>query len=179
MKSKSVFHLISRATHDKGVSCVMIGGFAVNYYRVTRQTADVDFLITKQDFEKIIDILEKEGYQKSLTQENFAQLKSTQLSLLDVDFMFVDQDTLDKILKESTKIELAKQKFYVPSLNHLIALKLHSIKYNLQLRLTRDLPDIINLIRVNNVNFKNDDFKQLCLKFGTNEIYTKILEALE
>jgi hypothetical protein len=67
----------------------------------------------------------------------------------------------------------------VPSLSHLIALKLHSIKYNPKLRLTRDLPDIINLIRINELNHKNPDFKELCLKFGTEEIYNKILEAFE
>ena len=179
MASQSIFHLISDLTKKEGVSCILIGGFAINYYRVTRQTADVDFLITKNDFDKIIAILEKAGYKKDLIQENFAQLKSTQLALLDVDFMFVDQDTLTKFLKESQEIEIAKQKFLVPSLDHLIALKLHSLKYNQKLRLTRDLPDIINLIRVNDVDFKNNNFKELCLKFGTDEIYNKILEALK
>lgn len=179
MTSQSIFHLISDLTKKEGVSCILIGGFAINYYRVTRQTADVDFLITKDDFDKIITILEKAGYKKDLIQENFAQLKSTQLSLLDVDFIFVDQDTLTKILKESQEIEIAKQKLLVPSLDHLIALKLHSIKYNPKLRLTRDLPDIINLIRINEIDFKNNNFKELCLKFGTDEIYNKILEALK
>ena len=179
MASQSIFHLISDLTKKEGVSCILIGGFAINYYRVTRQTADVDFLITKDDFDKIIPILEKAGYKRDLIQENFAQLKSTQLSLLDVDFMFVDQDTLTKFLNESQEIEIAKQKFLVPSLDHLIALKLHSIKYNQKLRLTRDLPDIINLIRINDVDFKSNNFKKLCLKFGTDEIYNKILEALK
>lgn len=178
MSNQSIFHLISDLTNSEGVSCILIGGFAVNYYRVTRQTADVDFLITKDDFNKISVLLEKAGYKKDLLQENFAQLKSTQLSLMDVDFMFVDEDTLSKILKESQEIEIAKQKFLVPSLNHLIALKLHSIKYNPKLRLTKDLPDVINLIRINNINFKDKKFKELCLKFGTEEIYNKILEAL-
>jgi hypothetical protein len=178
MSNQSIFHLISDLTKSEGVSCILIGGFAVNYYRVTRQTADVDFLITKDDFNKISVLLEKAGYKKDLLQENFAQLKSTQLSLMDVDFMFVDEDTLSKILKESQEIEIARQKFLVPSLNHLIALKLHSIKYNPKLRLTKDLPDVINLIRINNLNFKDKKFKELCLKFGTEEIYNKILEAL-
>lgn len=179
MSIESVFHLISDLTGKERVSCILIGGFAVNYYKVTRQTADVDFLITKAGYEKIIVHLEKVGYKKDFIQENFAQLKSSQLSLLDVDFMFVDQDTLTKILKESKEIEIANQKLLVPSLNHLIALKLHSIKYNPKLRLSRDLPDIINLIRINDLGYQNDEFKELCLKFGSNEIYSKILEAFE
>lgn len=179
MIKKSVFHLISDLTKKEGISCILIGGFAVNYYRVTRQTADVDLLITKEDFDKIIILLEKAGYKKEILQENFVQLKSSQLSLMDVDFMFVEQETLTRILKESQDVEIAKQKFLVPSLNHLIALKLHSIKYNPKMRITKDLPDIINLIRINEIKFKEIEFKELCLKFGTDEIYQKILEALD
>jgi hypothetical protein len=83
---------------------------------------------------KISIHLEKAGYKKDLIQENFVQLKSGKVSLFDVDFMFVDHDTLTKILKECQEIEIAKQKFLVSSLNHLIVLKLHSIKYNPKLR---------------------------------------------
>ena len=179
MNKQSVFHLISDLTEKKGVVCVLIGGFAVNYYRVTRQTADVDFLITKEDFNKISDYLQKVGYKTNLIQDNFVQLKSTKISLMDVDFMFVDRETLNKILKESKKIKIVRQEFLVPSLDHLIALKLHSIKYNQKIRLTRDLPDIINLVRINDVDIRNNKFKALCLKYGTGGIYQKILEAFE
>lgn len=179
MDDRSVFHLISDVTHEEGVSCVLIGGFAVNHYRVTRQTADVDFLITKEDFDKISGLLKKAGYKKALSQENFVQLHSSHLSLLDVDFMFVDQETLKKIMKEGERFKIVGQTFTVPSLHHLIALKLHSIKHNPKLRLTKDLPDIINLIRINEVNVKDKKFKELCLKYGTVETYDKIVEDVQ
>ena len=178
MDERSVFHLISDFTHEQGVSCVMIGGFAINHYRVTRQTADVDFLITREDFDKIRGLLEKSGYKKALLQENFAQLKSSRLSLLDVDFMFVDQETLKKIMNKGEKLKIVGQTFIVPSLYHLIALKLHSIKHNQKIRLTKDLPDIINLIRINKVNVHHKEFKEICRKYGSQEIYNKIMEAL-
>ena len=179
MDNRSVFNLISDLTHKEGVSCVLIGGFAVNHYKVTRQTADVDFLITKEDFKKIFNFLEEAGYKKGLFQENFAQLKSNRLSLMDIDFMFIDQETLTKIINEGELLKIVGQKFIVPSLDHLIALKLHSIKYNPKIRLSRDFPDIINLIRINEVNIKDKKFKELCLKYGTEDIYQKILETLK
>ncbi|HBR15674.1 MAG TPA: hypothetical protein DD723_09100 [Candidatus Omnitrophica bacterium] len=179
MSQQTIFHLMSDLTKQEGISCVLIGGFAVNCYGVTRQTADVDFLITKKDFDKIIILLEKSGYTTDLIQENFAQLKSKYQSFMNVDFMFIDSGTLSKVLKEVRKIRIGKQEFLVPCLNHLIALKLHSIKYNQKIRLMRDLPDIINLIRINKVNVKAETFRKLCFKFGTEEIYKKILEALE
>lgn len=46
VKDKTIFHLISEIFKKNNVNSVLIGGFAVNYYKVTRQTADIDFLIT-------------------------------------------------------------------------------------------------------------------------------------
>ncbi|MEA1928702.1 MAG: nucleotidyltransferase family protein [Candidatus Auribacterota bacterium] len=124
-----------------------MGGFAVNYYNVTRQTADLDFLIMVEDFKKIVKLLEEEGYKENYSQEVFSRLTTNSDYLLDLDFMFVDRETLSKIINKGQEIEIAEQKFIVPSLDHLIALKLHSIKHNPGLRKEKDLSDIIELIR--------------------------------
>ena len=179
MKDETIFHLISDIADKNGVSCVLIGGFAVNHYKVTRQTLDVDFLITKEDFERILPLLRNAGYKTDYSQEVFTRLKSNQLMLMDIDFMFVDEDTLSKIIKDGEKINIANKKFIVPSLNNLIALKLHSIKYNPNMSEMKDLPDIINLIRINKMDFRNNNFRTLCLKYGTEEIYSRIVGILE
>lgn len=178
MKHATVFHLISDIARKKGIRCILIGGFAVNYYKVTRQTADVDFLITKDDFNKISGLLEDVGYKRDIVHDVFTRFGSTNF-LMDIDFMFVDKETFDKIAVGGQEVIIAGQKFRVPSLNNLIALKLHSIRYNPKLREYKDLPDIINLIKVNKVNFKNQKFQELCLKYGTEEIYKKMLNSLE
>ena len=178
MKYSNIFHLVSDVFTKEKVASVLIGGFAVNYYKVTRQTADVDFLITRDSFEKIIGLLEKEGFKKDVAQEVFARLVAEKEYLMDLDFMFVDKETLDKIIKEGKKITIAGEKFTVPSLNHLIALKLHAIKYNPGIREYRDLSDIMELIRVNKVGVQDEEFKNLCLKYGTEELYLKILERI-
>lgn len=178
MKHPTVFHLISDLSKREGINCILIGGFAVNCYKVTRQTADVDFLITKEDFKKISGLLKKFGYKEDSVNDVFAKFGSTDL-LMDVDFMFVDKETFDKIMKDGRDITIAGNNFTVPSLNNLIALKLHSIKYNPKNREYRDLPDIINLIKVNKLDFSGQEFRELCLKYGTGEIYKKILNSLE
>ena len=177
INDKSVFHLISDLTQREGVSCILIGGFAVNYYQFSRNTADIDFLITEEDFQKIKPLLKKAGYGEIGSHENFAQLKSNKLSLMALDFMFVDEDTFSKIKKEAKEIKIAGQKLIVPSLPHLIALKLHSIKNNPKIRLSKDLPDIIGLIKINKLSVKDKSFKDLCLKYGTEDIYKNILEV--
>lgn len=179
MNYQNAFHLLSDVSKKTGVSWVLIGGFAVNYYKYTRQTVDVDVLITKQDFQKILDLLEAVGYKMDYSQEVFARLTTNQSPLLmDIDFMFVDEGTLTKIIKDSQKLSIAGYEFRVPSLEHLIALKLHAVKYNPKLRLAKDIPDIINLIRINKIDAKSEKFKELCLKYATEEIYQKILDSI-
>ena len=178
-KYPTIFHLISAVADTEGISCVLIGGFAVNYYKVTRSTADVDFLITKKDFNKILVFLKKAGYKEDYTQKVFTRLKSENRAyLMDVDFMFVDKETLTGVVKEGKKVSIAGQEFVVPSLDHLIALKLHSLKHNLKIRESKDLSDIIDLIRINKIDFKGKEFKELCLKYGTEQIYHKIVERM-
>jgi predicted nucleotidyltransferase len=178
MRYQTVFHLISAISQHKGVPFVLIGGFAVNYYKVTRQTADIDFLITENGFKKISNLLEKEGYKEDYRQKVFTRLTTNSDYLVDLDFMFVDRETLSKIINKGSEIKIAEQKFIVPSLNHLIALKLHSIKNNPKLRMNKDLPDIIELIKVNKIDAKNKAFKDLCIKYGTQELYNEILNRI-
>ena len=142
------------------------------------QTADIDFLITADDFKKIVNLLKKEGYKEDYSQEVFTRLTTDSDYLVDLDFMFVDDKTLSKVIDEGSEIEIAKQKFIVPSLNHLIALKLHSIKNNPKLRKEKDLPDIIELIKANKVDIKNNDFKNICLTYGTQDLYEEILRRI-
>ncbi len=176
MEYRSAFHLISDITKKTGVSCVLIGGFAVNYYKFSRQTADVDFLITEEDFKKIQGYLETAGYRKEFSQKVFARFKSNKLYLMDIDFMFVDKDTLDKISLDAEELVIAKHKFIVPSLMNMIALKLHSLKYNFNIRQPKDLLDILSLIKLNKVDVKTKEFHQLCLKYADEGLYQKILE---
>jgi len=178
MNYSTIFHLISELSNKSGVSCVLIGGFAVNYYKVTRQTLDVDFLITKDDFNKISVELEKAGFKLEDVRDVFARFTGNEYYLMDIDFMFVDSGTLEKIIKSGREIFIARQKFIVPSLNNLIALKLHALKYNQKMREYKDLPDIINLIRANDVDCRSKEFRELCLKYGTEELYKKIIEGV-
>jgi len=178
MKYPTIFHLIADLTEKNKISCVLIGGFAVNYYKVSRQTADVDMLITKEDFEEITFVLHKAGYKKDYIRETFARFTDSKRNLMDVDFMFVNKETLDRIISAGKKISIAGQKVIVPSLNNLIALKLHSLKHNYKIREIKDLPDIVSLIRVNHFPYKGKEFKELCLKYGTAEIYERVLKAL-
>ena len=177
MKYPSIFHMVSSIFNKKAVKCVLIGGFAVNFYDVPRATEDVDFLTTKEDFQAAYSFLEEEGFKKFSEKETFAQLENDKEYIRKLDFMFVDKDVLDKIIKEGKNVTIAGQDFKIPSVLHLVALKLHAIKFNKK-REYKDLVDIVDLIRNNKIDIKAEEFKNLCLKFGPQEIYNRILNHL-
>ena len=177
MRYPSAFHLILDIFKKAKINCILIGGFAVNHYKVTRQTVDIDFLCTKEDFSKIKDALEEEGYKEIRSEDNFVQLENIKPTLMDIDFMFVDQNTFDKISEAGNEINIAGLAFKIPSLLHLIALKLHSIKNNPKREVT-DFPDIIRLISYNNIDVDSSDFRALCLRFGTEDLYERIKKSI-
>ena len=178
MDYSKAFHLVAKASKKSAVPCVLIGGFAINFYKVTRNTLDVDFLITKNDFEKIKSALIEAGYA-----ENFATDVAIRMSgkagTIDIDFMIVDEATRSKIIETGKVAEVVGEKLIIPSVEHLIALKLHAIKNNFKNRILKDLPDVVKLIKSNDIDFKSSDFKDLCLKYGNEEIYKNIVEFLE
>jgi hypothetical protein len=174
MAAPSVFQILAAVFREARVRGVLIGGYAVNYYKVTRQTADIDFLMSREDFQRVITPLEARGYSLTEEQEIFARFRGAPALLMDVDFMFIGNDTMDTILEQSVPVTIAGEQFRVPSLYHLIALKLHAIKYNPRHRELSDLPDIVNLIRQGGIDARSAEFKALCLKYGSREIYTKI-----
>lgn len=180
MKYQHVFQLLSNISKKKNIVFVLIGGFAVNYYKYARQTLDVDFVIKKDDFDKILVLLEDAGYKIDYSQKVFSRLTSLDKPLMmDIDFMFVDEETISKIIKDGKKTNIAGCDFLVPSLEHLIALKLHAIKYNPGIRLAKDIADIVNLSRINNFDLKSDKFHTLCLKYASEEIYQKIMDGID
>lgn len=153
---------------------MLVGGFAVNYYKATRVTQDLDVLICDEDIRKALLILKKNGYRKNAETSLFARFDSEDPAFSDLDLIFVDRTTMNRVLNEAKQDEIEGEKFKFPSLEHLIALKLHSIKNNPEGREYRDLGDIIELIKRNRVDFRSEAFKQLCLTYGPEKIHEKI-----
>jgi hypothetical protein len=173
------FHLVANACRKTGSPGILIGGFAVNYYKVTRQTADIDFMISEEGFRKIESILINAGFRRDFSDQVAIKLTGGASHLMDLDFVLVDDDTLRKMLREGREVKIAGESFTVPSLNNLLALKLHSLKHNMKNRLLKDLPDIANLVKANGVDFRGAHFTSLCQDYGDEEIYRRLLDFLE
>jgi hypothetical protein len=66
----------------------------------------------------------------------------------------------------------------VPSLEHLLALKLHALKNTRMHRFLKDFLDGENLIRINRLDIKSGKVRELFEKYGTTECMKKYPDHL-
>ena len=152
---------------------LLIGGQALPMYGVERQTVDVDCLASSEGAAKLERVLLAAGYQEAGRSETVVRYRHSSPMLADVDVMLVDEPTYDKLLRDSQEWRTDRSVWRVPSLPHLIALKLHSMKNNAQ-RYERDLPDIRNLLQENPQALSRADLEELCAKFGPPGILAQL-----
>ena len=65
----------------------------------------------------------------------------------------------------------------IPTLEHLLALKLHARKHTHAGRYLKDFLDVQNLVRINKIDLRSEKVRQMFLKYGTMELYEKISRA--
>jgi hypothetical protein len=170
----SIFDRLAMVLSQNQVAAVLIGGFALHFHQVDRETTDIDLLVGDADFEKLAQGLRQLGYSQGPHNKVFARFESTQA--MTIDLLFVDATTLKQIVASGSTVKVGASDFVVPSLEHLLSLKLHAIRQNPKVREAIDLPDIIRLVRANHVDTRGSEFRSLCLRFASEEIYNRILD---
>ena len=168
--------LIAACANQTGLPFLVIGGLAVIAYGYPRDTVDLDYVVRRSEREAWQQALAKYGYDPLHTHENFAQFVSKQ-GWIDLDLMFVCDGTFDAMFATSVLKSVGPTLARFPSLEHLVALKLHVVKQDLPHRTLGDLDDIINLVLANRVNLREERWRQLFAKYGTIAVYEKILHA--
>lgn len=165
MKYQSIFHLLANEFGKAKISFVLVGAFAVNYYKVPAySTANLDLLMAEENHDRARSLLEQVGYSEEIKQTHFSRLQNRRAGFfMAVDVFFVDREVLQRIVKDGEDAEIDGDRFKLPSLNHLIALKLHLIKNNPGEREYRDLYDIRELIKRNRIDFRSKESDKLNL----------------
>lgn len=177
MKETTFFDLVSKVLQKADVPAILIGGFAVNYHGVVRQTQDVDFLMVEKDYDKVQPLFERVGCRQVIRNNLFARLENKKMLPMELDMVFVNQETFEGIIEEAETTEIGGRKFKVASLDHLLALKLHAMKQNLRRRGFRDITDVLDLAEKNRIDIKGKKFEELCLKYAGKEVH-RIIQGL-
>jgi len=159
-----------------GVTCLLIGGFAVNYYGYTRNTLDVDFMIISDRVDDVRRILSGAGFSNVSISETVAFF-SRPGQPWRVDFLRVDEATMRKLDDGAERVVLHGHTLRVPSLRDLLAMKIFALFQSPIRRVDKDLPDIAWLAVLNDLDAERD-LLPLCRRFGSEELYRKIADRM-
>ncbi len=168
--------IIAACSQDTGLPFLIIGGLAVIAHGYPRDTVDLDYLVRHADREAWRQALAKYGYEIAEEHEHFAQFKSRN-RWIDLDLMLVNERTFDAMFAASELKSFGPAAARFPSLEHLLALKLHVARQNLRHRTLGDLDDIINLVLANHIDLREKKWRQLFERYGNLELYEKVAHA--
>ena len=171
-----ILGLASRDLPAAGVTCLLIGGFAVNHYGYTRNTLDVDFMIVSDRVDDVRRILSGAGFSNASISETVAFF-SRPGQPWRVDFLRVDEATMRKLDVGAERVVLHGYTWRVPSLRNLLAMKIFALFQSPVRRVDKDLPDIAWLAVLNDLDAERD-LLPLCRQFGSDDIYRKIVDRM-
>jgi hypothetical protein len=169
-------HVIAQA-RARSLPFVVIGGHAVAAHGYGRQTLDLDLLVRDEDRPAWLELLLALGYRVFHEDPAFVQLAAPTAAHWPVDLLLVDEPTFAGVVAEARDVDLGAERVPIPSLEHLLALKLHALRGARPPRDLKDLTDVVQLVQANGLDVRGEPFRALCLKYATPEIHDRIVRA--
>jgi hypothetical protein len=170
----SLLARISHVARVRALPCILCGGHAVIFHGVPRSTFDFDFVIRRNDRSGWLELLGEVGYTIYRENPTFLQMNGPDGTSPPVDLMFVSQETFNKLATDSLQAPEIMFEARVISLRHLLAMKCHAIKNAQRARVEKDVDDVIALVRINDIDLGQSEWKELILKHGPPELYEKL-----
>lgn len=171
---------IYELAHKQDLEFLLIGGHAINAVGERRQTGDVDLVVREADKDNWKQLLLNLDYEIFNESNAFLQSQSPDIHQWPVDIMLVDDQTFNGLKEEAKTVNLGGQyDVLIPSIEHLVAMKLHALKQGSPKGRLKDLVDIAALVREGGIETRGDRFRQLCEKYATMDIYEEIIRTID
>lgn len=161
----------------RGIRVFIVGGYAVNAHGFSRMTQDSDCLIVADDLKKADEVFREDGFIMSRKLQSHARYFNADCVPPLVDVLLVNESTFGKMWPERIACEFHGHALQIPRLDHLFAMKLHAIR-NQPDRVSKDLLDICELIKVNPGVVSRERLTELCHQFGPPEKAAALIEMI-
>ena len=171
----NIFALLHEISAKDDLAFLMIGGHAVNAYGYARITGDLDILIKRDDRDRWLGAVTARGFALKHDGGGFLQTNPPEGCLWPLDLMLANPRAFGEMMTASREIKQGEFRLRVPSLDHLFVLKLHALKQGVAYRGFKDFMDVLSLAQINGVDVRSDSFRVLCEKYGSKEIYERLV----
>jgi hypothetical protein len=167
----SLFRQIADACEAAGVRTILAGGHAVNHYGHSRLTMDIDLIIPADKEEEAARALSGMGFEETQRSGLFLRFQHGDPDMPDVDLLLVDEATFRRIEADAVRVRIDGRDFLIPSVDVLISMKLHALRYGRH-RLLKDGGDIVALLI--HTGRTPDDIADLGERYGSPEVMKEI-----
>ncbi|OGV63778.1 MAG: hypothetical protein A3K19_05050 [Lentisphaerae bacterium RIFOXYB12_FULL_65_16] len=174
MDSLGILEKILVEIERRQTAVVLVGGWALNFHGMPRQTLDLDLMIAAENLPAATAALELCAYCMVFQSELFARFRDQAAGSPDIDLLFVSPETLRTVTDSGRHVAVGNATVTIPSLDHMLAMKLHALKYNYPQRATKDLPDVANLLRLRGWRPDSPEFADLVKRFGSPAIVERL-----
>jgi hypothetical protein len=172
------FELIAGSLEKAGIRFLLAGGFAVNMHGYARGTEDLDLIVAENNQTRADDALGRAGFRLFRKADVVCRYEPPPGMRFVVDVLPVNDQTFASLWEESLVKPFQGHQVHLPSLNHLLAMKIHAMKHDKMIRGLKDLLDIAELARVNGLAADSERLRDLCLRFGNQDIWSSVKRAL-
>ena len=170
---------VLRQFEDHQAGVVLIGGGALNFHGLVRQTLDMDLMVAAEDLPAATEALARCDYRPVFRSELFARFRRQTVGSPDIDLLFVTRETLKTVTESGRRVAVGDATVVIPSLDYMLAMKLHALKHNYVQRVTKDLPDVANLLRLRGWRFDSPEFADLVRRYGSPGVVDRLRRLLE
>lgn len=175
MDFKATLAALIEVFERENIRYAVIGGFALGMLGVPRATVDLDFLIEKDDLEKIGRIMKSHSYDCVYQSENVSQYVSPVKIFGEVDFLHAFRAISRKMLERAKEVDIfegkAKIKVLLPE--DIIGLKVQSLA-NDPKRLSKEYADIEALMDYHKEFLDWQIIEEYFTVFGLNDKFLEL-----
>jgi len=175
MDFKTVTKKLLAAFTEENVAYALIGGYAVGLWGVPRGTVDMDFLIRRDDLEKVHRIMETLGYETVHASENVTQYVSPLALFGEIDFLHAFRGASLRMLSRAVEKPIFLNGLTIRVLlpEDLIGLKTQAIANNAD-RESLDRYDIESLMRIHAASMDWDLIEEYFELFEMSDVFCEL-----
>ncbi|MEW6714766.1 MAG: nucleotidyltransferase [Nitrospirota bacterium] len=175
MDFKLVLEKLLTAFREQNISYALMGGFAMGAWGAPRATVDIDFLVLRDDMEKVDAIMWSLSYECRHRTENVSQYVSPLQVFGEVDFLHAFRTPSLSMLQRAEERKMLGKTMSVKVLKieDMIGFKAQAIANNRE-RITVDLADIENLINTHKSTIDWSMIEEYFVLFGLHDIFKEL-----
>ena len=162
-------HSLYQSFEREGIPLLLAGGWAVCHHGYTRYTNDIDWVCSRANEARAIDLMKSLGFEIVFESMATRFRHPRHFDLLPVDLLWVSVETFEKMAQSNQKTGPWAD-MSVIDLETLLAMKLNALKDH-ETREGKDVLDIRFLMKENQQVITEDRLRQLCERFAGPDGY--------